>query len=478
MVSPGLFLYLCFMDRTVIEKLARIVGAENISTAPEELSCYSYDGTGKIFLPEAVAFPQSAQEIAAILKAANEHGFPVVPRGAGSGMTGGSLPVNGGLVLVTRRMNRILEVDRDNMIAVVEPGVITGDLQAELKKSGLMYPPDPASLKFCTIGGNAAECAGGPSAVKYGVTKDYVLGIEVVLPTGDIMQTGVRTEKGVVGYDLTRLFVGSEGTLGIFTRLTLRVLPLPESKATFLLTFSSLSRATELVAQILIHGISPCTLEYLDKTALSVVRNHIPLNLPEETAALILLEIDGTRLDVERQTLQVEQYLAGHNIDYRKATSEADYNELWKARRSVSPATFSLKPHKISEDIVVPRSLIPALVKFTEELARLLDLTILTFGHAGDGNIHVNIMVDNENEQERQNGIAAREKLFEYVIGQGGTLSGEHGVGITKSPFLALELDPVAISAMQGIKQLFDPNNILNPGKIFPDPPIKAAPGV
>ncbi len=471
MVSPGLFQYLCLMDRAVIEKLANIVGTENISTAPEELSCYSYDGTGKVFLPEAVAFPQSAQEISAILMTANEHNFPVVPRGAGSGMTGGSLPVDGGLVLVTSRMNRILEIDQDNMIAVVEPGVITGDLQAALKKFGLMYPPDPASLKFCTIGGNAAECAGGPSAVKYGVTKDYVLGIEVVLPSGEIMQTGVRTEKGVVGYDLTRLFVGSEGTLGIFTRLTLRVLSLPESKATFLLTFPSLNRATELVAEILIHGISPCTLEYMDRTALSVVCNHIPLPLPEKTEALILLEVDGTRQETERQTQKIEQYLAAQKIDYRKAINDNDYDELWKARRSISAASFSLKPHKISEDIVVPRSRIPGLVQFTEKLARSLDLTILTFGHAGDGNIHVNIMVDKENEQEHHNGITARKKLFEYVIAQGGTLSGEHGVGITKSPFLHLELDPAVISIMQGIKQLFDPNNILNPGKIFPDPP-------
>lgn len=470
MVSRGLFLYLCRMDRIVVEKLARIVGRENFSTAPEELSCYSYDGTGQVFLPEAVAFPQSAQEISAVLKAANEHGFPVVPRGAGSGMTGGSLPVRGGLVLVTSRMNRILEIDRDNMIAVVEPGVITGDLQAELKKSGLMYPPDPASLEFCTIGGNAAECAGGPSAVKYGVTKDYVLGLEVVLPTGDIMQTGVRTEKGVVGYDLTRLFIGSEGTLGIFSKLILRVLPLPEDKATFLLNFSSLRRATELVTQILVHGIAPCTLEYMDRTALSVVRRHIPLQLPDETAALLLLEVDGTRREVERQTQQIEQFLGAQNIDYRKAAGADDYNELWQARRSISPATFSLKPHKISEDIVVPRSRIPALVEFTEELARSLDLTILTFGHAGDGNIHVNIMVDKANEREHRNGITARDKLFAFVIAQGGTLSGEHGVGITKSPFIALELDPAAIALMQGIKHLFDPNNILNPGKIFPEP--------
>lgn len=469
MVYLASFQYLFSMDRSIIEKLAGIVGKENISTTPEELSCYSYDGTGRIFLPEAVAFPESAQEIAAILKTANEHRFPVVPRGAGTGMTGGSLPVEGGLVVVTSRMNRIIEIDPENMIAVVEPGVITGELQAELKKYRLMYPPDPASLKFCTIGGNAAECAGGPSAVKYGVTKDYVLGVEVVLPSGDIIHTGVRTEKGVVGYDLTRLFVGSEGTLGIFTKLILRVLPLPESKATFLLTFPSLDRAAKSVAEIIAAGISPCTLEYMDKTALSVVQNHMPLTLPENTEALILLEVDGTEKAVVTQTGQLQKYLNKNNIDFRKAETEDDDEELWKARRAISPATFSLKPDKISEDIVVPRTKIPNLVRFTEDLARTLDLTILTFGHAGDGNIHVNIMVDKENETEHRRGIEARSKLFDFVIAQGGTISGEHGVGITKSPFLPRELDPNAIALMQKIKHLFDPGNILNPGKIFPE---------
>jgi len=459
------------MDRSVIKQLTRIVGEENISTEPEELSCYSYDGTGRVYLPHAVVFPDSAAEIAAILQAANEHGFPVVPRGAGTGMTGGSLPIRGGVVLVTSRMNHILEIDPENMVAVVEPGVITGDLQAELKKHRLLYPPDPASLKFCTIGGNAAECAGGPSAVKYGVTKDYVLGAEIVLPTGEIMQTGVRTEKGVVGYDLTRLFVGSEGTLGIFTKLILRVLPLPESKATFLLQFDTLEKATELVARILAQNISPCTLEYMDRTALSVVRSHISLDLPENTAALLLLEVDGSSEEVDRQARRVEDFLQQLDIAYRRASSRQEVEELWLARRSISPASFSLKPDKISEDIVVPRTRIPDLVRFTEDLARSLELTILTFGHAGDGNIHVNIMVDRKNAQEQENGLSARERLFEHVVGLGGTLSGEHGVGITKSPFLSLELDVTAVNVMRRIKQLFDPNNILNPGKIFPEYP-------
>jgi len=456
------------MDRRIIKKLRDIVGPEGLFTTPEERSCYSYDGTGRIFLPDAVAFPCSAGEISSIMQLANDYNFPVVPRGAGSGMTGGSLPVEGGLVVVTSRLNSILEIDPVNMVAVAEPGVITGDLQIELKKHNLMYPPDPASLKFCSIGGNAAECAGGPSAVKYGVTKDYVIGLEVVLPTGEIMQTGVRTEKGVVGYDLTRLFIGSEGTLGIFTKLILRVLPLPESKLTFLLTFTSLAKATDTVARVLSSAITPCTLEYMDRTAIKIVRDHIPLSLPDGIEAMIILELDGSASEVAEQHKRLIHFLEQENISYTCAADDDDRETLWMARRSISPATFSLKPHKIGEDIVVPRSNIPDLVTFTENLAQELDLVILTFGHAGDGNIHVNIMVDNENDLELANGQTARKKLFEYVIQLGGSLSGEHGIGITKSEYLPLEIDETALTVMKKIKKLFDPSDILNPGKIFP----------
>lgn len=456
------------MDKTIIKKLRNIVGREWLHTEPEELHCYSYDGTGRQYLPEAVIFPQSSDEISAILQLANQHGFPVVPRGAGTGMTGGSLPVNGGLILVTSRMNHIISIDRENMIAVVEPGVVTGDLQKALKQYKLMYPPDPASYKFCSIGGNAAECAGGPSAVKYGVTKDYVIGLEVVLPTGEIMQTGVRTEKGVVGYDLTRLFIGSEGTLGVFTKLILRLLPLPECKSTFLLTFSSIVKATELVAAILSTGITPCTLEYMDKTAIHIVKQHMAVELPDGTEALLIVEIDGSVTEMAFQQKKLIHYLDTHEIIYQHTNDEKKRDGLWQARRSISPASFSLRPNKISEDVVVPRSRIPDLVTFCEQLSQEHNLHILTFGHAGDGNIHVNIMVDRNDSDEAARGMQAREKLFEFVIASGGSLSGEHGVGITKSGYISLEIDRIALDVMQKIKNLFDPNNILNPGKIFP----------
>ncbi len=385
-------------------------------------------------------------------------------------MTGGSVPVRGGLVLALSRMNRIIEIDAQNQIAIVEPGVITGDLQKEVRRHGLFYPPDPASLKFCTIGGNAAECAGGPSAVKYGVTKDFVIGLEVVLASGDVLTAGTRTEKGVTGYDLTRLFIGSEGTLGIITRLTLRLLPLPEIKETFLVTSTSLALTTALVAKILNSNVRPCTLEYMDRTAIRVVADRLSAPPPPGTEALLLIELDGDRQAVEHQSTRLASLLACEpECVCRHAASQDEVDELWQARRSISPATFNLSPHKISEDVAVPRTAIPDLVAFTEQLSAELDLTILTFGHAGDGNIHVNIMLDKDDPVQLRKGESAKDLLFRQAIALGGTLSGEHGIGLSKAPFLPLELNEVTIRVMKGLKQYFDPQNILNPGKIFPE---------
>ena len=460
------------MDKNTIKKLQAIVGAKHVTAAREDLMCYSYDGTGMEYMPTAVAFPGSAAEICSIMELANRELFPVIPRGAGTGMTGGSLPLEGGLVLVMSRLNRILEIDADNQVAVVEPGVITGQFQAAVEKEGLFYPPDPASRDFCTMGGNVAECSGGPSAVKYGVTRDYVLGLEVVLPNGKAMHTGVRTAKGVVGYDLTRLFIGSEGTLGIITKIIVRLLALPTHKKTYLVLTDSLRQAAGLVSEILKSGIVPNTLEYMDQTALHVVNDFLPLALPQSTKALLLIEVDGDMKSTEDQGGKLLRLLADRQrypgiLEVRQAHNEREVEDLWRARRSISPATFKLRPHKISEDVVVPKTKIPQLVDFTEKLSRELDLVILTFGHAGDGNIHVNIMVDKDNREEHQKGQAAKKRLFDHVMSLSGTLSGEHGIGMTKAPYLSLELDETSIALMRNIKSLFDPNNILNPGKIF-----------
>lgn len=459
------------MDKNIIKKIRRIVGEKHYSTAPEDLHCYSYDASRQTFLPEAVAFPDSSEQVADLLRLASEHNFPVIARGAGSGMTGGSLPVRGGLILACSRLNRIIEIDQDNMVAIIEPGVITGDFQRELRRAGLFYPPDPASLKFCTIGGNVGEGAGGPSAVKYGVTKDFIMGLEVVLANGEILNTGTRTEKGVVGYDLTRLFVGAEGTLGIITKIITRLLPLPEHKETFLITSTSLTRATGLVAEILNQGITPCTLEYLDRTALSAIANLLPAPFPPEVQAILILELDGSRKEVSEQHERLLQLITAEEqkeCTIQQATNEKEREQIWQARRAVSPASYQIAPHKISEDVVVPRTRIPDLVAFCEKLSREHELNILTFGHAGDGNLHVNIMHDRNQPGAAGRAEQAKKRLFKQVIKLEGTISGEHGIGITKAPYIGLELTPTAIRTMGAIKQLFDPHNILNPGKIFP----------
>jgi glycolate oxidase len=461
-----------YMNKNIIKKLQAIVGEKHLATAKEDLMCYSYDGTGMEFMPAAVVFPGSAAEICSIMELANQELFPVIPRGAGTGMTGGALPVEGGLVLVTSRLNNILEIDSVNQVAVVEPGVITGKFQTAVKNEGLFYPPDPASRDFCTMGGNVAECSGGPSAVKYGVTRDYVLGLEVILPDGRLIHTGVRTAKGVVGYDFTRLFIGSEGTLGVVSKIIVRLLALPTHTRTFLVLTESLQQATILVSEIIKSGILPSTLEYMDSTALSVVNDYLPLYIPQNTRALLLIEVDGDEQSTAEQgekllTLLSDRQRYPEILEVRQAENDKEVEDLWRARRSISPATFNLRPHKISEDVVVPRSKIPQLVDFTEKLSQELDVVILTFGHAGDGNIHVNIMVDKNNPEEDEKGQEAKRRLFDHVMTLDGTLSGEHGIGITKAPFLSLEMDETSIELMVKIKTLFDPNNILNPGKIF-----------
>ncbi len=460
------------MERTTIKLLKEIVGRNHVTTVVEDLHCYSYDSSGLELQPSAVVFPGSVEEISRIMQLANSSGLSIIPRGAGTGMTGGALAVEGGMVMALGRLNRILEIDNDNHLAVVEPGVITGQFQAEVRRQNLFYPPDPASKNFCTMGGNVANCAGGPSAVKYGVTRDYVLGLEAVLADGNIINTGVKTAKGVMGYDLTRLLIGSEGTLGIITKIIVRLLALPARKNTFLVMCGSLKYATGLVSRILSSGILPSTLEYMDRNALQVVDSYLAGQLPTNIEALLLIEVDGDDYAVAGQSKRLMSLLAdqigpSEILEIKQAKDPEEIDALWQARRAISPASFKLKPHKISEDVVVPRTKIPELVAKTEQLADEYNLPILTFGHAGDGNIHVNIMLNKDDQDELQRGISAKHELFHHVISLGGTLSGEHGVGLTKAPFLSMDVDASSLAVMKNIKKVFDPNNILNPGKIF-----------
>lgn len=449
-------------------EIAAIVGSNNALSKPEELYCYSYDASKLKGSPGCVAFPANVEETAELVKLANKHRFPIFPRGAGSGMVGAAIPRSGGLVIALTRLNRILEIDPDNMLAEVEPGVVTGEFQKKVLRHGLFYPPDPASLQFSTLGGNTAMCAGGPRAVKYGVTRDYVLGLQVVLPTGSVVRTGVRTMKGVVGYDLTRLMVGSEGTLGIFTKIILRLIPAPESVRTLLAVFPRLEDAATTVSEIIKQRISPSTLELLDQATIETVENYLHLGLPLHAEALLLIEVDGRERLLDEDAARVQEICRKCGAsEVEIAASDTERERLWKARRSISPALGQIKPGKINEDVTVPRTRIPALIRSIRALAEKHRLIIVTFGHAGDGNIHTNIMLDRSDKDELERAERAVEELFRTVLDLGGTLSGEHGVGVTKSPFFRWEVGDEGFEAMWRIKQALDPLNIMNPGKMF-----------
>ena len=457
------------LTESVIINLNSIAGRDNVLTSKEDRICYAYDATNQMFLPDAVVFPANVKEVSDILRLANAERFYVTPRGAGTGFSGGSLPVNGGIVLSLERMNRILKIDTENFIAVVEPGVVNVELQMEAERYGLHFPPDPSSLKFCTIGGNIAECAGGPRTIKYGVTRDYVLGLEVVLPTGEIMETGVQTLKGVVGYDLTRLIVGSEGTLGIVTKAVLKLLPLPEAVKAMIAGFKDLSEAGKAVITIMNSRIIPSAVEFMDMTSLRCVEESLGLGFPEDAEAALLIELDGEKDAVERQAAVVRDICdRGNAISIKMASNKWEAKVLWRARRELSPSLVRLRPNKINEDVVVPRSRIPEFISRVGDIARSKDVIIASFGHAGDGNIHVNVMVDNNNPDELKRGKVAVEEILRLTIELGGTISGEHGVGIAKASYIDMDLKPVAIEVMKRIKGMLDPNGILNPGKIFP----------
>jgi glycolate oxidase len=457
------------LTNTAFKKLQKIVGKSSCSRKKEDLVCYAYDATAHTYLPDAVCFPGNTKDVSAILNLANQEGFFVIPRGSGSGMTGGSLAVSGGVILVMARFSRILEIDKGNLIAHVEPGVVTGHFHRAVEKERLFYPPDPASSEFATLGGNMAECAGGPRAVKYGVTRDYVLGLEAVLPTGEIIHTGVQTSKGVVGYDLTRLLIGSEGTLGIITEMTLRLLPLPEAVKAMTAVFDKLETAAETVSEVIRCGIIPRTIEFMDNASIRCAESRLKIGLPVEAEALLLIEVDGKvdETDVTLKQLKTVCMSMGAK-DIRIAETKEEADNLWKARKAISPALFQFAPDKINEDIVVPRTKIPDLVRKINSLREETGLIMVSFGHAGDGNIHFNIMLDKKNKTELKKAEYAIDVLFDYTLELGGTISGEHGVGITKAAYIEKEIGSVELKLMKKIKKVFDPKGILNPGKIFP----------
>ena len=463
------------LDKQQITRLQQIVGKDHVSTDKADLICYSYDATQKRFLPDAVVHPGSPEEISQIMQLANAEKIPVFPRGAGSGFTGGSLPVSGGVVLVTTRLDRILEIDEENLVATVEPGVVTEQFQQAVEKVGLFYPPDPASLKFSTLGGNVAECAGGPRCVKYGVTKDYILGLEIVTPTGDIIKTGGPTMKGVVGYDLTKLICGSEGTLAIITKIIIKLLPKPEAKKTMLVLFDSIDGAARAVSTIIGNKIIPTTLEFMDGRTIDCVRQATDLQVPEAARAVLIIEVDGDREFLAKQAARIAELIRPLGVvETRIAETPEESEALWQIRRSVSASLRKVNPDKFNEDICVPRSRVPEMIRRIDAISDRHGVPIVNFGHAGDGNIHVNVMIDSKLPGEQEKADRAIEEVFRAALELGGTMSGEHGVGIMKAPYIPLELSSAAVDYMKTIKKALDPNNILNPGKIFPsDSPVK-----
>ena len=452
----------------VLNELSRILGHEYLSTHPEHLEAHAGDATKLSHMPDAVAFPGSGEEISRILLLANEKKFPVIPRGAGSGKSGGAIPIKGGLVLSMERLNRILDIDEQNLIAKVEPGVITSHLQEKVEELGLFYPPDPASIHISTIGGNVAENAGGLRAVKYGVTRDYVLGMTVVLPTGDIIKTGVETAKGVVGYDLTRLIVGSEGTLAVLVSVTLRLIPKPPTTRTMMAFFKTVPLAVQTVSDIIRNKVVPTAMEFMDHLSIDCVREDIGIKIPPQTRALLLIEVDGEETTTHLEAKRVEEIcIKAGALRFQAASGKEESERLWEVRRNVSDSIFKLRPDKVSEDIVVPRSRMAKLVSTLDLLGQKYHLPIPAFGHAGDGNIHVNIMFDKSIPAEANAVEEVIKALFKEVIQLDGTISGEHGVGLTKAPYMEMEVSRPAIQVMARIKKAFDPLGILNPGKIF-----------
>ena len=459
------------MKPKLIQELVKIVGKNAVLTSPEDLAVYSYDGTFEEHCPDVVVLSTSTEQVSQVLQLAAREHIPVVTRGMASGLAAASVPFSGGIVLCLTRMDRVLELDEANAIVHVEAGIITANLQAEVEKKGLFYPPDPSSIRHSTIGGNIACNAGGPRCLKYGVTGDYVLGLTVVLADGRVIHTGSKVIKDVVGYDLTALLTGSEGTLGVITEALLRLTVKPKFARTALVEFNSIEDASETVNAILTAGIVPATLELMDQTAISCIEEAMHLGLPLDVEAILLVETDGQEeSSVAHEIEAAAEICVCHGA--RKVTVAKDESErqgLWKARRSVAPALARLAPNKLGEDITVPRSAIPEAVRRLKQVSAKYELPIVIFGHAGDGNLHPNILFDKRDPQQWAKVEQMVTEEFAIALDLGGTLSGEHGVGTLKRPYLERALGPVSVDIQKRIKQALDPNNILNPGKVLPD---------
>lgn len=456
------------INNQVLNEIKEIVSPTRILMKKTDLYSYSYDASFGEYLPDIVLQPQSPEEISNIIVLANRHLIPVYPRGSATSLSGGSLPTEGGIVLDMSQYPKSITIDTENMLAIVTPSVITSHIHEEAEKHGLFYPPDPSSSNVSTIGGNILENSSGPKGLKYGTTKEYVIGLELITPTGEIVRTGGKTVKNVTGFDLTRLIVGSEGLLGVVTEITLRLIPNPSHKMTLLASFDSVIDSGKAITEILSTGILPAAMELMDKYCIEAVEHYKPSGLPLDADAIVIIEVDGHENAVNDEILKCsaicEQYPGTKVI---VAKSEEERKKIWAARKIVSPAITQLGPTKISEDATVPRSKIPDMIEKLHKIRNKYELNLVVFGHAGDGNLHPNIITDKRNISEMKKVEQAVGEIFEAAIDLGGTLSGEHGIGILKAPYMKYELD-YTLDLMKKIKEAWDPNNILNPGNMFP----------
>lgn len=453
----------------LLAQFEQLVGADNLLTSAADCIAYSYDNSRLQAMPQAVLLPDSGDCLPDIIHCCYQRHLPVVVRGRGTGTTGATVPDRGGVVLSLERLDRILEIDAANRLARVEPGVLNQTLQDALAQQGFFWPPDPTSAANCTVGGNLAYNSAGPRAIKYGTPRENTLGLTAIDGTGKLFHTGVKTTKGVVGYDLTRLLIGSEGTLAVISEATLKLTPLPAEKKTLQACFTSVQAAAEAISAIMAQPESPCALEFMDEAAINMVRSYSDLGLDDAVRALLMIEADGHADSLAQTVAAISracQVDGLYSLDLAEDASSVE--RLWKTRKALSPALRNVAPKKINEDVVVPVSKIPALIDGLQAIASRHGIQIVNFGHAGNGNLHVNLLYDPQNLQHAGQIDACLQAVFELVLALEGTLSGEHGIGLVKRDYVGLELDGHAINLMHRIKQQFDPHNILNPGKMLP----------
>ncbi len=457
------------MQQNHIDALKKIVGEDNVMTSTEDLFSYSYDATpGHAHMPDAVVTPANTNEVSQIMKLANDNKIPVYPRGSGTNLSAGCVPTKGGIVLLMTRFNKIINIDLENLVVTAEPGVIVADLNSAVAASGLIYPPDPGTVATATLGGTIAENAGGLRGLKYGVSKHYVMGLEVVLANGDIMNTGGKNVKDVSGYDMTKLFTGSEGTLCIITKVIAKLVPAPEAKKAMMAIFNDLDDAGKAVSGIIAAKIIPATLEIMDNATIRTVEDYMKIGLPLNAQAILLIEVDGNPTVVEQEASKVMTVLKSNNAStVQIAKDDAERDKLWAARRAALPALAKLRPTTYVEDATVPRNKVPNFLRSVSEISKKHNVTIGTFGHAGDGNMHPTIVCDIRDQVEMKRVYLAMDEMFKTAIELGGTLSGEHGIGLGKLPWMENQHGPVSMGVMKSIKRALDPNLILNPGKLI-----------